>query len=95
MVYEGSSVGCVDLVKAGMGVSLHAEGFAAAIEGDRDVSSVRIEPPIKFVYGLGHRTPGELSHAEQLYLSHMKKFELRQSGVHAVGHEKLPGGKLL
>ena len=77
IVYEGSSIGCVDLVKAGMGVSLHAREFAAVFSGDPDVSCVEIEPMLTFVYGLGHRPHAELSHAEQLYLSYMKRYELK------------------
>ena len=77
VIYEGSSIGCIDLVKAGMGVSLHAREFVRAISRDTEVSCVEIEPAITFTYGLGHRPPAELSHAEQLYLSHMKKFELK------------------
>ena len=77
VVYEGSSIGCVDLVKAGMGVSLHAREFAAILSHDADVSCIEIEPPLTFIYGLGHRTPTELSHAEQLYLSYMKQYELK------------------
>ena len=77
VVYEGSSIGCVDLVKAGMGVSLHAREFAAVLSNDADVSFVEIEPTLTFIYGLGHRSPAELSHAEQLYLSYMKQYELK------------------
>ncbi|MCH5213277.1 MAG: LysR family transcriptional regulator [Oscillospiraceae bacterium] len=77
VVYEGSSIGCVDLVKAGMGVSLHAREFAAVLSRDTDVSCVEIEPALTFIYGLGHRAPAELSHAEQLYLSYMKQYELK------------------
>lgn len=75
VVYEGSSIGCIDLVKAGMGVSLHAREFAAALAEDPDVCCVELEPGIHFVYGLGHRPPAELTHAEQLYLSYMKQYE--------------------
>ena len=77
VVYEGSSIGCIDLVKAGMGVSLHAREFASSLAHDEDVSCVEIDPPITFIYGIGHRNPSELSHAEQLYLSHMKRYELK------------------
>ena len=77
IVYEGSSIGCVDLVKAGLGVSLHAKEFASVLSRDTDVTCTEIEPTLTFVYGLGFRVLGELSHAEQLYLSHMKKYELR------------------
>ena len=77
IVYEGSSIGCVDLVKAGMGVSLHAKEFASVLVNDTEVSCAELEPELTFIYGLGHRPPAELSHAEQLYLSHMKKYELK------------------
>lgn len=77
IVYEGSSIGCIDLVKAGMGVSLHAREFADAISSDEDIAAVTIDPPMTFLYGLVHRPPAELSHAEQLYLSHMMRYELK------------------
>lgn len=75
VVYEGSSIGCIDLVKAGMGVSLHAREFANTLAGDEDVCCAELDPAIPFVYGMGHRPPADLSHAEQLYLSYMKQFE--------------------
>ncbi len=75
VVYEGSSIGCIDLVKAGMGVSLHAREFAASFAGDADICCVELEPAVNFVYGLGHRPPATLTHAEQLYLSYMKQYE--------------------
>ncbi len=77
VVYEGSSIGCIDLVKAGMGVSLHAREFAAALAADEEVCCAELDPPISFTYGLGHRPPAELTHAEQLYLSYMMQFELK------------------
>ena len=77
VVYEGSSIGRVDLVKAGMGISLHGKEVAAMLRGDADVSCVQIEPALTFTYGLGYRKPTELSRAEQLFLAHMKKYELK------------------
>lgn len=77
VVYEGSSLGCIDLVRAGMGVSLHAKEFADAIARSEDIAAVRLEPAMTFQYGLGYRPPAELSHAEQLYLSHMMRYELK------------------
>ena len=76
VVYEGSSVGCIELVKTGMGVSLHAREFAAMLHRDADISCAEISPELSFTYGLGHRAFEELSHAEQLYLSYMKKYAL-------------------
>lgn len=73
VVYEGSSVGCIELVKTGMGVSLHAREFAAMLHRDADISCVEISPELSFTYGLGHRDLESLSHVEKLYLSYMKK----------------------
>ena len=78
IVYEGSSVGCIDLVKNGMGVSLHAVEFASMLQRDGDISCVEISPELSFIYGLGHRPFEELSHDEQLYLSYMREFALEQ-----------------
>lgn len=76
VVYEGSSVGCIELVKNGMGVSLHAREFAAVLHRDADISCVEISPELSFTYGLGHREYESLSHVDKLYLSHMKKYAL-------------------
>ena len=76
VVYEGSSVGCIELVKTGMGVSLHAREFAAMLHRDADISCVEISPELSFTYGLGHREMENLSHVEKLYLSYMKKYDL-------------------
>ena len=76
VVYEGSSVGCIELVKTGMGVSLHAREFAAMLHRDADISCVEISPELSFTYGLGHREFENLSHVEKLYLSYMKKYAM-------------------
>ena len=76
VVYEGSSVGCIELVKTGMGVSLHAREFVATLQQDADISCVEISPELSFTYGLGHREMENLSHVEKLYLSYMKKYDL-------------------
>lgn len=76
VVYEGSSVGCIELVKSGMGVSLHAREFAAMLHLDTDITCLEISPELSFTYGLGHREIESLSHAEKLYLSYMKKYAL-------------------
>ncbi len=78
IVYEGSSTGSVELVKADMGVALHAEEFTRVISSDPGLVSIPIDPPIEFNYGVAYRDPGTMSHAEQIYLSHLKQFELRK-----------------
>lgn len=78
VVYEGSSVGCIELVKTGMGLSLHAKEFAAMLHRDADISCVEISPELSFTYGLGHCPFENLSHDEQLYLSFMREFALEQ-----------------
>lgn len=78
LLYEGSSLGCIDLVRAGMGVSLHAREFAAFIESDPELRCIPIEPAIEFTYGMGYRNVEELSRAERLYFDHMQQYRLLQ-----------------
>jgi DNA-binding transcriptional LysR family regulator len=77
IVYEGSSLGCVDLVKAGIGVTLHAVEFADFLRDDSDLSILEITPTIPFIYGVGHRDEKQLTHAEKLFLQHLSSFELK------------------
>lgn len=74
VIYEGSSTGCIDLVRAGMGAALHAREFAAALDSSGDIVAVPVEPVLSFSYGIGYRHEAELSPAEQLYLDHMRRF---------------------
>lgn len=74
VIYEGSSTGCIDLVRAGMGVALHAREFAASLDRTGEIMTVPVEPALTFAYGLGHRDEDVLSPAEQLYLAHMRQF---------------------
>ncbi len=74
VIYEGSSTGCIDLVRGGMGVALHAREFAAALDRSGEIVSVPVEPALTFAYGLGYRNAEALSPAEQLYLAHMRQF---------------------
>lgn len=78
IVYEGSSVGCVDLVRVGMGISLQSAGFTDTVKDYPDISITQLSPEIEFRYGIGYRDVVEVSRAEKIYLSHMKKFELRE-----------------
>ncbi|MBQ6582575.1 MAG: LysR family transcriptional regulator [Mogibacterium sp.] len=77
LLYEGSSIGCVDLVKAGMGVSLHAREFAAHVREDPELRCIPIEPAIEFTYGMGYRKEAELTRAELLYFNHMQIYRLQ------------------
>ncbi|MBR0373826.1 MAG: LysR family transcriptional regulator [Mogibacterium sp.] len=77
IVYEGSSTGSVDLVKAGLGIAMHAEEYCRIVASDDRIVCIPVAPPIDFVYGLAYRDPALLSLAEQIFLSHMKKFELK------------------
>ncbi len=78
VIYEGSSTGCIDLVRGGMGTALHAREFAAALTGGGDIVTVPLEPALPFSYGLGHRDVNDLSPAEQVYLAHMRQFSPQQ-----------------
>lgn len=79
IVCEGSSVGCIELVKSGMGESLHAREFAEKLPQDAEISCAEISPELSFTYGLGHRELENLSHDERLYLSYMKRYALDNS----------------
>ena len=75
IIYEGSSIGCLDLVKAGLGVSLHSREFADYFSDDPTIEAIPVEPSLEFVYGLGYRHSDKLTKAEQRYLNYMRIFE--------------------
>lgn len=75
LLYEGSSIGCLDLVKGGLGVSLHSTEFASTVTDDSIYIS-KIEPPIEFTYGLCSRELDELTDAERHYIEYMKIYEI-------------------
>jgi len=77
IVYEGSSTGSVELIKADVGVALHAEEFSRNVAKNERLVAKPLEPAIEFVYGAAYRDPSTMKRAEQIYLSHLKKFELK------------------
>ena len=76
--YEGSSIGSIELLKAGMGISLHSVEFSNNLPNNSNIQAIPIEPDIKFVYGIGHRPIDELSSSEKKYLNYLKQFELKK-----------------
>lgn len=76
VVYEGSSPGCMELVKSGMGVSLLPKELLSA-QPVRGLCSVELKPPLAFRYGLGYRE-ADLSVCEQKLLDYLKRFSLAE-----------------
>lgn len=76
IIYEGSSLGCSDFVKEGIGISLHATEYCRLATEDPALTSLTVNPPIEFTYGVGYRDPDQLTAAEAEYLEHMKTFAL-------------------
>ncbi|MDD5824192.1 MAG: LysR family transcriptional regulator [Firmicutes bacterium] len=78
--YEGSSMGCTELVKEGLGTSLHAREFASAVvsEGDPHLRMVEVDPPIHYRYGIVYRDESELSEAEHAFLRLARMYELQK-----------------
>ena len=78
--YEGSSVGCTELVKEGLGTSLHAREFASVVvsEKDSELRMLEVEPAIHYRYGLVYRNESELSQAELAFRELTKIYELKE-----------------
>lgn len=78
--YEGSSIGCADLVKEGFGTSLHAREFAVTtinnFSDEVKLTMVELEPEITYTYGLAYRDVSELSVAERAFLDATRQYEI-------------------
>ena len=72
VVYEGGSSACVDLVRAGMGISLQPREFALW-RPETSVSCVDIKPFVTFRYGLGYRNDRSLSASEKKLLAYLRQ----------------------
>lgn len=53
IVYEGSSLGCLDFARAGMGISLQSKELIAG-QRDPDLHPIDVIPNISYRYGLVH-----------------------------------------
>ena len=73
-------MGCTELVKEGLGTSLHAREFASAVvsEGDPHLRMVEVDPPIHYRYGIVYRDESELSEAEHAFLRLARMYELQK-----------------
>lgn len=78
--YEGSSIGGADLVKEGLGTSLHAREFAktliSKLSDEVGLVMVELEQEITYTYGLAYRDVEELSIAERAFLDATRQYEI-------------------
>lgn len=78
--YEGSSIGCADLVKEGLGTSLHAREFALTtirnFSDEVELVMVELEQEITYIYGLAYRDVSELTVAERAFLDATRQYEI-------------------
>lgn len=79
--YEGSSIGCADLVKEGLGTSLHAREFAFITQrnfsDEVGLVMVELDREIMYTYGLAYRNISELSPAERAFLDVTRQYEIK------------------
>lgn len=75
IVYEGSSAGCLDFAKAGMGISLQSKEL---VEGQQnpEMRPVDVIPFISYRYGLMYRDKASLSSWERKFVNHVKQTRL-------------------
>ncbi len=78
--YEGSSLGCAELVKEGLGTSLHSREFASVVVSDKNsgLHMLELDPPIYYRYGLVYRDESELSTAELAFREMTRIYELKE-----------------
>jgi LysR family transcriptional activator of glutamate synthase operon len=74
IVYEGNSIGCIELVKSGMGILLHPKEISAW-NPDKSVICTDIVPNITYRYGLGYREQG-LSADERKLIDYLQELRL-------------------
>jgi len=72
ILFEGGSTACIDLVRSGMGISLHLKEIIRLTD-EHDICSVEISPHINYRYGLGYATDRPLSAAEQNFVTYIKQ----------------------
>lgn len=72
IVYEGNSIGSIDLVKSGLGISLQPKEFVTW-RPDQDVRFLDIMPLISYRYGLGYRNDRSLSAPERKLITYLSQ----------------------
>lgn len=78
IVYEGSSLGCFDFAKAGMGISLQAKEVVDA-QQDPGICLLDVVPFISYRYGLMHRDTALLSPWEKKFVKYMQQYSILPS----------------
>lgn len=73
IIYEGSSAGCLDFTRAGMGISLQAREVAFG-HGYPGMHAVDITPPLTYTFGLLHREEAQLTRWERLFVSFVRDY---------------------
>lgn len=77
IVYEGSSLGCLDFAKAGMGISLQSRELIAG-QRDPDLHPIDVLPHISYQYGLMHAEVKDLSPWEKKFVDYvMSTYKVR------------------
>lgn len=74
IIYEGTSLGCVDFALSGMGICLQAEELLRN-HPDKGLHPVPLKPDITYRYGLGYRDKG-LSTWEKEFVKFMEQYSI-------------------
>ncbi len=75
VVYTGSSIGCVDLIKAKMGVSLQSSEHITGTL-DEGVCYRELTQPLTYRYGLGYRQGPGLTEMECAFIDYMRTLSI-------------------
>lgn len=75
IVYEGSSLGCLDFARAGMGISLQSKELIAG-QRDPDLHPIDVTPYISYRYGLMHAEVKNLSPWEKKFVDYVMKISI-------------------
>lgn len=71
IVYTGNSIGCLDLVRSGMGISLHPREVAVW-RPEPGIRCLDLSPAIPFRYGLGCRDYRSLTLSERQLVDYLR-----------------------
>lgn len=74
IIYEGSSAGCLDFTRAGMGISLQAREVAYG-HGYPGMHACEITPQLSYTFGLLHRNEVQLTRWEKLFVNFVRDYK--------------------
>lgn len=77
IVYTGNSIGCLDLVRSGMGISLQPRELAVW-RPEPGICRVDLDPAISYRYGLGCRELQSLTVSERKLLAYLRELSDRE-----------------